>query len=430
MKFILPTFLVFILLAGCTPPTPPPSPTPWPSATEAVEAGTPYVTPTATRRPGPTFTPDVTTITLWEGLPAAQAELLAEESRAFAESFPRYRVELHHYDAPEAFLAQFETEPAGFDVILAPPLLLNSLWTAEQLAPMSELFPPSFIDGFAATTLQGARAGGEVWGLADTAGFHLLLFYHRDLVETPPATMTGLNELAQTLNNGPGLGLNSYDPLWVIPWLAAHGGWPVDGAGRPTLNTGAMTRTLTLYQNWHDPDTGLAPLVDYDEMRRRFIEGELGLMIDGEWAIGELAQVEGLAWEVAPLPGLDPADDYQPPAPLVLARYWAVSRAVSGNRVPAVTAFLEYITRPERQLTWTGRFGLLPTRRAALTHPTIVTDPVLRTSVAQMAAGRSLPLGVEAAPLLDAMRAPLRALLAGDLNPAEAAAHMQQNVEQ
>ncbi len=326
-----------------------------------------------------------------------------------------------------------------FDVVLVSPALLGSLWAAEQIAPLSDFFAPNFIDSFASVTLQGASWDGEVWGLSDTAGFHLLLFYNRDLVDAPPADTEQLVKLAERLgqrgqgqekDSFPILGVNSYDPLWAVPWLSAYGGWLTNEAGRPTLSTPAMQEALALFVAWHDSAKGIAPVASYDEVRSQFLTGNLAMVIDGDWAIGELTRAAKIDWGVAPLPDVViPNEGSQPAAPLVLARYWAVSRSTSGDRALAAASFLEYVTRPERQLDWATRFGLLPTRREALDDPLIVNDPTLRTSAEQMLAGRTVPLGVNADALLNAMREPLRQALDGQVTPEQAAEMMQANAE-
>jgi hypothetical protein len=47
-----------------------------------------------------------------------------------------------------------------------------------------------------------------------------------------------------------------------------------------------------------------------------------------------------------------------------------------------------------------------------------------------MQAGRTVPLGVNANTILDAMREPLRGVINGELTPQEAAEMMQANMEQ
>ncbi|HXV43399.1 MAG TPA: extracellular solute-binding protein [Anaerolineae bacterium] len=427
---------LLLTLIACVPPTPPPSPTPWPTATATpapVEAAaTPRATPTPTRTPASTPTPPITNILVWENLPAAQGEALAEDIESFQKEFAYFTVTLRHYDNPENFMTPLMAGETQFDVVLASPVLLGSLWSADQLAPMSDFFAPTFLDGFASVTLLGASRDNKLWGLSDTAGFHLLLFYNRDLVDPPPADTEELLELAEDLAQSDsiqGLGVNSYDPLWLVPWLSPYGGWLTNAAGRPTLDTTAMQKALALYLRWQDRSEGIAPVATYDEVRAQFLAGNLAMVIDGEWAIGELARAADINWGVAPLPSVVEEGDSQPAAPLVLARYWAVSRSASGDHALAAATFLEFVTRPERQLERAVRFGLLPTRRQALDDPVIVNDSALRLSSEQMLAGRTVPLGTNADALLNAMREPLRQALEGDLTPEQAAEMMQTNAE-
>ena len=436
-RWKIPASLLFwlgLLLAACKAPTPPPSPTPWPTATPtraaaAATAVTPAAaTATATSTPAPTPTLPATVLTVWENLSQVQSEALAADVAAFEAEFPNYQVTVEQYTGAQNFMAPLLAGETQFDVTLASPVLLSSLWTAQQLAPMSDFFSAAFMDQFASITLVGASRDDQAWGLPDTAGFHLLLFYNRDLVDRPPASTEELQELGLDLT-GPnrwGLAVNSYDPLWLVPWLTAYGGWLTGLDGEPALNTEAMVEALTLFAGWHNGQERIAPVATYEEVRGHFLAGRAAMMIDGEWAITELAQADNINWAAALLPGVGSAADSQPAAPLVLARYWAISRNVTGNRALAAAEFVEFMTRPERQLAWTRRFGLLPTHRAALDDPSIISNPALRTSVEQLRAGRAAPLGTRTNFLLNAMREPLQGVIEGRLTPVQAAEAMQQ----
>jgi ABC-type glycerol-3-phosphate transport system substrate-binding protein len=375
---------------------------------------------------------------VWESLSEAQAERLVEDIQTFQEEFPQFTVIQQHYDSPENFMTPLMAGEIDFDVVLASPVLLGSLRATQKIAPMSDFFPPSFIDGFAAVTLQGATQTGQLWGIPDTTGFHLLLFYNRDLIDTPPADTAELWELAKSSQGEAGtvrwgLGVNSYEPLWLVPWLSPYGGWLTDESGQPAFDTPAIESALDLHLSWlgrsssHESDNeAIAPVATYEEVRAQFLTGDMAMMIDGEWAIVELAQTETIDWGVAPLPNVSLDEEDQPAVPLVLARYWAISRSVNGDQAPAAAAFVEFITRPERQLAWTTQFGLLPTRRQALNATLINDDPALRVNAEQMRAGRMVPLGTNANTLLNSMRDPLRQVIDGELTPGEAAEMMQQ----
>lgn len=434
------------LITACSPVTPVPTP---PTrrltataasfaAAQALPTATATTSPTPTPQPSPSPTPPAATIVIWENLSKAQAETLAGDIKGFQMEFPQFKVIQQHYDNPENFMTPLMTGRIEFDVALASPVLLRSLWATQQIAPLSDFFPASYADGFASVTLAGASRDGQIWGAPDTAGFHLLLFYNRDLIDTPPRTTSELVELAQSVQTESegtrrGLGLNSYDPLWLVPWLRPYDGWLTDDLGQPTLNTPAMISALELYLSWLGrlPDqssaqVAIAPLLTHEEMRAQFLRGELAMIIDGEWAIVELAQATGLDWGVAPLPDVSLEGEDLPAAPLVLARYWTISRSVSGNQAQAAAAFVEFMTRPERQLAWTAAFGLLPTRRQALDDPLIGDDPALRVSAEQRQAGQTVPLRTNANLLLNAMREPLKQAIDGQITPAEAARLMQE----
>ena len=196
---------------------------------------------------------------------------------------------LRHYEAPESFVPAVMSGDLEFDIVLASPVLLSSLWAAERVAPMSDFFPPSFIDGFAATPLSGAGQDDQLWGLPDTAGFHLLLFYNRELVNTPPTDIDELADMAQNLTraNQWGLAVNSYDPLWLIPWLTPQRRWLIEEAGGLTLNLSSMEQALTRHQQFHQGPDAVAPAATYEQVRDLFLQGEIAMMIDGEWALAE-----------------------------------------------------------------------------------------------------------------------------------------------
>jgi ABC-type glycerol-3-phosphate transport system substrate-binding protein len=443
-KLFLFLVLIWPFLSGCTLPTPPPSPTPWPTATtvsialnpsattEAIATSTPRstTTPTATVTPVPTratllppATPEPVLITVWENLPPGQAEQFAAEIAVFHEQFPQYWVEQRSYTNPEEFLAAVVSGQAQFDIVLASPGLLGGLWVADQLAPMSDLFPPSFLDSFVAVAVSGAMAEGQLWGLPETTGFQLMLFYNRSMVDTPPQTISELEEMANELaqDDEAGLVMNSYDPLWLIPWLAYYDGWLADEQGEPALNTPAMVEALTLYSGWF---TELAPLTTYDEAFEQFVAGKAAMLISGDWTVPQLNAAGYMDWGVAVLPAFD---DNQP-VPLVLSTYWAVGRDTNQQQAVAAATFLEFVTQPQRQLTQTAKFGTIPGRREALDDPLIVTDSIRRINVRQLQTGRMLPLGVSANLILDAMRDPLRQVIDGSMTPEEAAAQMQMNL--
>ncbi len=381
--------------------------------------------------PTDTPTPAPAHLVLWENLPPAQGEKLAAEVADFEATQPHVTIDLQHYDDGQALVQAITGETVDFHVALGDASLAGALQAQDVLEPYDEGLPRGqFLENFVSPALTGATRDGHLWGLPDTAGLHLLLFYNRDLIAVPPENTERLYSVAESFTGEErwGLALNSYDPLWVVPWLWAYGGWLTDSDGVPTLDSPPMVNALTLYLSWQGRLTGVAPVTTYVEARELFNSGRAAMLIDGEWAIGELSQSETVDWGVAPLPVV--GETGQPAAPLVAGRYWLMSGRLSDGEQKAAVNFLTFITAPERQLEWTALFGTLPTRLEALKDPAIQNDAALRVSGQQMQAGHGLLLGVDANRLLDAMRQPLRAVLEGDMVPEEAARAMQEALEE
>ncbi len=419
----LTIFLLLPMACALVTPTPPP-PTEAPTS-----ISTPRPAPTMPPLPTVTATPAPVRLVLWENLPPAQANALAADVDAFEEDHPNISLDVQHYDDTQALIEAIVSERVDFQLSLGDASLASGLQDSGTLDALDEGFPQEFLASFASSALTGATRDGLVWGLPDTAGLHLLLFYNRDLVALPPTNSKELYAVAETFTDDGrwGLAMNSYDPLWVVPWLWAYGGWLTDSDGNPSLNTPPMINALTLYLSWHGRLTGVAPVATYVEARELFEAGQVAMLIDGAWAIGELSQIEAVNWAVAPLPVV--GETQQPAAPLVLGRYWLMRSGLPGTERDAALDFLTFITTPERQLEWTDQFGVLPTRLEALKDPAILNDPLLSVSAQQMQAGQGLSLGVDANRILDAMREPLRAVLEGDMVPEEAARAMQQASE-
>lgn len=434
-KHLMYPLLMFALLwglAGCAPPTEPAPPSTRAAQTPADASPmpitpTPRDEPTPTPRPTPTPTPVPVSLVLWEGLPPGQTSALAQDIAAFQRTHPGLEVDMQHYDEPAELARAVSEKRVDMDVALGPASLLYGLVGADAILPPDTLFEPADLDRFAAPTLDGCTLEGRVWGLPDTSGGHLLLLYNEKLVESPPTNTVEMVELARSIRarGYAGLVMNSYEPLWLLPWLVAYDGYPLDADGF-ALDTPEMVKALELYAAWHDAndaDGGIVPVLTYDRARESFTAGRAGMLIDGAWAIEEMPPEDELDWGVTLLPEL--AETGKRPSPLVSGRYWMVGSETAEENLPLLREFLEYVTGEERQVDWARRFGQLPTRRAALNSPSLFSWPALRISAQQMQAGFSLPPDVDTNALLDAMRPPLTDLLEGRADPEEAAAAMQ-----
>lgn len=395
------------------------TPTPEPIA---LPTGTPAPRPTSTPAPTPTQAP--AQLTLWENLPPAQQIQLATDIAGFQGDHPNAKIIIQHYDDPAELVDGIVSNRVDFDIILGASNTLAPLQQSGKLQTMDAFFPPSFMDAFAGVTLIGATADGETWGLPDVAGFHLLLFYNRNLIDTPPTTITALELAATSVEAGTvGLVMNTADPLWLLPWIHGGSGTLVDETGHFVPDTQALASALETYARLVKIKG--ETVQTYTESRQMFLDGKAMMLMDGDWMVQTLRKLPALSWGVATLPASASAPEA---SPLVLARYWAVSAETSGRRAETAAQLLEYLVTSERQLKWASQFSTMPTRRDALNAPEILTSSVFRADAAQMQMGQGVPLGVDANDLLDAMRQPLADFVAGDSDIESTAANMKKNL--
>ncbi len=120
--------------------------------------------------------------------------------------------------------------------------------TAELIVPVDDLVD---LGQYADGALAAVELNGQHWGVPISNGNHLMLYYNKDLVPTPPADTDDLLAMADDLKaqGVTPLVYNQTEPFWLVPWLGGFGGavFAEDGV-TPTLNTPEMVATLAWLQ--------------------------------------------------------------------------------------------------------------------------------------------------------------------------------------
>jgi maltose-binding protein MalE len=367
---------------------------------------------------------------LWENFDSAQEEWLKEETAAFQKANPSITIEILHYASGNELIERVGGEEAEFDLAIGHAALVESLQAEGLIRPVGDIFKEGFFDRFAQPSLDGVSRGDQAWGVPFSAGLHLLLYYNRELVEEPPQDTATMIAMAQELKDGErhGLAMNYRDPLWLVPWLSGFGGWLVDEEGQPTLDTAATVEALRFLHELKFEYEVLPPEADYDLADKLFREGKAAMLINGHWALAGYREMEDLEWGVALLPTV--TETGLAPSPLVMGHYFVIGSDVSGQELETARALVEYITASQRQLEWIRQFDTLPTNKEALNDESVHSDPLWQVSVAQMLAGRGTTLGSNPTMLLEAMREPLKAVMADQMTLTEAARQMQKRAEE
>jgi len=410
------------LLVSCAPtPTPTPAPTATPTATATF-------TPTPTPLPTSTPTP-ARSLSLWHSLPAEQELQLQSEIGQFQAHYQKVRVVLKRYEDTPALEQEASKRSSEFDLVLGNAQAVGFMRDKQLIRPVDGLFDNAFLRDIALPGLEGTTQDGQLWGVPHTLGMQLLLFYNARMITAPPADTVSLLGMALEWTDAGkyGLGMNALDPLWLIPWLAAYGGWPTDAQGRPTVNTEAMVQALTFLHSLAWEHKVMDGTADYSTGLEAFKTGRTAMWIDGEWVLSELGNAKDMEWGVALLPIL--ADTGLEPACLIAGKYFAFGNHLEGDKLEAARRLVEQLVGPEGASRWTEIFHTLPSSLTVLNGDIVQRDVFMRISAAQILAGRGVGLSGGMQQAMEIMRGPLQDVMFDRVSPKEATRGMKARVD-
>ena len=289
------------------------------------------------------------------------------------------------------------------------------------------LFDQTFRDRFYTGALEAATLRGRLWGIPDNYGNSLMLIYDRRRVsEAPVDSETWIAQLATFTDEAAdsyGLAFFYDEPYWLLPWLGAFGGWPLDAQDQPTLDTPAMHAALRFVRYLRLGQKVVPPQIDYDMAFDYFRQGRAAYLIDGEWSLEGLRQA-GVRFGVAPLPAVSATG--RVPTPVASGRHWFIAARLSGSRLQAAQAYVTHMTSAQAQERWLAQARRLPSRRqVAEAARQAAADPVIAGALAQLEHTRGLPPALEMRCVWSAMRPGLGAVLAGSTSVEDAARVMQ-----
>jgi arabinogalactan oligomer/maltooligosaccharide transport system substrate-binding protein len=298
---------------------------------------------------------------------------------------------------------------------------------AELIQPVDDLFDLSqYVDsGLAAVVLDG-----KTWGVPISNGNHLMLYYNKSLVDTPPADTDAMIAMAPGLiDKGiTPLVFNQTEPFWLVPWLGGFGGsvFAEDGV-TPTLNTPAMVQTLQFLHDIKYIDKMVPAESDYDGADTLFKEGKAAMIINGDWTLGAYHDQMGEDLGIARIPMVSATGQW--PAPYTAGKYFMIPSGTTGSKLDTVVDFINFATNKENQLGMVTKLARLPALKSALDDPLVSGDPLLANSADQMVVGVPQPTVLEMRCNWDSMKPEMQAVLADSEMPADAAARMQSSSE-
>jgi maltose-binding protein MalE len=298
------------------------------------------------------------------------------------------------------------------------------------IEPLETILHPdtlAMFDGSAKPSLEG-----HVYAVSDQVGNHLTLVYNKAFIDRPPADTEEWFEMARanTVDEDGdgridryGIVLNLTEPFWLVPWLGAYGGWVMDEVTlEPTLDTEAMRQALRFFRRMVDEGV-IPPGCDYQLADTLFKEGTAAFIVNGPWswvAYGEAGVDVGLGV----LPRVSESEDSYP-SPMTACKAYSINRYVPEERRELVVELLHFLVSAESVGRISLGLGALPSRFDVGQWPSIVEDPTVQDSLAQLRKGRLMPVVPEMRAIWDVMRPAFAQVMGGDLSVEDATKQMQ-----
>jgi arabinogalactan oligomer/maltooligosaccharide transport system substrate-binding protein len=370
------------------------------------------------------------TLTFWEQEGDDVDVFLDQLIADFHAANPNITIERTHYEN-EALRDQFQTASlanAAPDLVRVPNDFAGPFSALDIVAPVEDLFNQKFLDNFFQGALDPAVVGGTLWGVPDNYGNHLMLIYNKSLVATPPATFEDLIVQAKALTSGDiqGFAYNLNEPYWGGGFYGAFGGWPLDANDVPTFNNQSFIDYLTFVAKLKTD--GVVPAeCDYNCADTLMKEGKAGMIINGDWSLGDYTTALGANMGVAPVPTING----KPYTEMTAGKYFMVAKPVLDDpaRKDAVTKFITFMTSADVQKKWLDEFKRLPSNTEVAKDPSISSDSILAGSMAALSNGRGQPAAASMRCAWDAWRPSLEGVMAGTTTPTAAAAAAQASAD-
>ena len=385
--------------------------------------------------PGPPPAGEPIVVKIWHQKDAAEREFLERWVAAYNARQDSVTIETLYKDTEElrnhyVFAAIGERGP---DLIFGPADNVGTLGITETIRPLDDLVDPAYLAGFSPDGL--VRYDGHLYGLADQIGNHLTFVYNPELLPAPPETLADLAALGGTLTrdlDGDGdpdqyaLVWNYTEPFFFIPFLTSFGGWVMDDAGHPTLDTPETVAAIQYVLDLRDRYGVIPREADYETAKALFRDDLAAATIDGSWSWSGYRDA-GVPIQLAPLP-VNEATGLRA-RPMAAAKAYSLNPAVPDWKLPAVLGVLRLLTDDAIQADMARELATIPVRRAVRQSDVMESSETLTQSLAQIELSRPMPTEPQMRQIWDAMRGPYQLVMNGQVTAEEGARLMQEQAE-
>ncbi|MFH1618752.1 MAG: extracellular solute-binding protein [bacterium] len=309
------------------------------------------------------------------------------------------------------------------DLIMGPSDAAGVYAVSGFILPVNRLFN---LGKYNKAVLEAITLDNSTWGIPVSNGNHLMFFYNKRLAPKVPENTAELFRYcggkARDLGLSYCMAFDMGEPFWLMPWLGAFGGWPIDDK-TPTLDTKAMRDALNFYLDLKYLKKFVPAECDYNCMDALFKESRVAFIINGDWAISTYARQMGKDFGVARIPRLSATGKW--PAPMVSGKYFMLSSALKGEKLELVIRLVDFYTDRENQVAQYRALRRLPALTEAMKASEITSDPVSRASISQLMKGRPMPMATEIRAVWDSIRPHMGRAVTRKVSVEEAVTKMQ-----
>lgn len=346
------------------------------------------------------------TIVLWEQEDAQVApyiDKILEDFKALGENHNIEIVRTHYQT--EDLRQQFQAASlAGVppDVLICPSDTAGIYAVSGFILAIDDYFD---LDKYNKAAVESVSLDGKTWGIPISNGNHLMLFYNKKLAKNPPADTNELFKFCKTNIADKKLeyciAFDMGEPFWLMPWLGAFGGWPIDNK-TPTLDTKPMRQALEFYLDLKYEKKIMPMECDYNCMDSLFKESKVAFIINGDWAISSYMNHFKDDFGIALLPKLSKTNRW--PTPMISGKYFMISSEVSKKKMKLLARFIDFYTNKENQIRQFEILKRLPALKEAAQSENIKQDAVSKISMQQILKGRPMPMATEMRAIWDSAR--------------------------
>lgn len=357
-----------------------------------------------------------------------EGENLSVLADAFMDEYPDVTVEVTPvpWDAAHDRIVNAMAGGEGPDVTMVGTTWMGEFASLGGLDPTpANIDSSQFFEGAWDTTVVDGTSYAVPWYVETR-----LLYYRTDLAEeagatAPPESWEDLKAMAAAMQDAGaryGLTLLPGGPgAWQVymPFFWQAGGDIMDADGNFTLDGEPCVEALTFYDSFFEEE--LVPPAAVDVPREaQFADGDLGSFFDGPWMIGivEDAGTDPETYTVAPQTTEEAGTSFVGGSNLAVL-------ADSDNK-EAGWAFIEYVSRPEVQVTWYETVSALPAVQSAWEDEQLSGDDKLSVFGEQLEDAKAPPAISTWEQIASEIDGVIEQVTVGDMTPEDGCTAMQE----